>query len=336
MKISSLERYNQSLAAARERFDTNPGLNALRSNNDLQMLELFLLYFCAIGAQMTRPVESWIRRAASRCAELGFEGLAKALNQHAKAESGHHLMMIADVYSLANHWNSRHWPLVRAAELLSQAPSDGVRSYCEVHERNIASNTPYAQVAIEYEIEQLPLRYGSFFLARCSEVFGKDILPSLSFVSEHIELDVGHTRFNERELAIIIDSTPESLPALVAAGTAALDAYAEIPERLCDACSASSPDAITKSFDYSPRFLSWRLQPPPEILAPQCSESIPGWLEESRALRGAVTAITMEEGRISAVPDGGYDDPDPIDFYASCTFLSPNRTRRLCPCISNH
>ncbi len=66
-----------------------------------------MLYFCAIGAQMTQPVEDWIRRAASRCTELGFEQLAKALGHHAQAESGHHLMMIADVHSLANHWNSR-------------------------------------------------------------------------------------------------------------------------------------------------------------------------------------------------------------------------------------
>jgi hypothetical protein len=42
------------------------------------MLELFLLYFSAIGAQMTQPVEDWIRRASLRCAELGFTQLAKA------------------------------------------------------------------------------------------------------------------------------------------------------------------------------------------------------------------------------------------------------------------
>src|SRR6266700_3233827 len=134
-------------------------------------MELFLLYFCAAGAQMTQPVEGWIRRAASRCAELGFETLAKSLNQHAQAESVDHLMMIADVYSLAKHWNSRNSRQVNPDALLSQATSNGARSYCEVHERNIAGDTPFAQIAIEYEIEQLPLRYGSLFLSRCFEVF---------------------------------------------------------------------------------------------------------------------------------------------------------------------
>ena len=97
----SLERYNELLAPARERFETSPGLNAIRSTNDPRMLEAFLLYFCAIGAQMTEPVERWIRRAAGRCAALGLSELAEALTGHARAEAGHHLMMIADLRALA-------------------------------------------------------------------------------------------------------------------------------------------------------------------------------------------------------------------------------------------
>ena len=314
MATSSLEQYDRSLAAVRERFDANPALNAMRSNDDPQMLELFLLYFCAIGAQMTQPVEGWIRGAALRCAELGFEELARALNQHAQAESGHHLMMIADVHSLVKHWNSRHSRSINADDLLNQAPSNGARSYCEVHEQNIAGNTPYAQVAIEYEIEQLPLRYGGLFLTRCLEVFGPEILPSLSFVSAHIDLDIGHTHFNERELAKLIDSDPESLGALVAAGTAALDAYAEFLND-CVALAQSHHSAIRNSFNRPSQFLSWQLQPPLAISAPENSESIPTWLEESRSLRGAVL---FDNGRRPHFrhADGGYHDPDPIDPYA--------------------
>ena len=312
MATLSLEKYNRSLAAVRERFDANPALNALRSANDPRQLELFLLYFCTIGAQMTRPVEGWIRRAASRCAELGFEAPAKALNQHAEAESGHHLMMIADVHSLSNHWNSRHSRSIEADALLNQALSEGARSYCEVHERNIAGTTPYAQFAIEYEIEQLPLRYGSFFLARCFEVLGPEILPSLSFVSAHIDLDVGHTHFNERELAKLIDSTPESLPALVAAGTAALDAYAEFLSD-CVALAQRHYHAIINSLDRPSQFLTWRIQPPTAISALESAKTVPTWLEESRSLRGAVL---FNDGRRPSFrgADGKYYDPDPIDL----------------------
>src|SRR5579863_1814595 len=149
--MESLERYNQLLAPSRERFEASPGLNAIRSNNDPRFLEAFLFYFCAIGAQMTEPVESWICRAASRCAAIGLTDLAEALTRHAKAEAGHHLMMIADLRSLVRHWNSRYAPQMDADELLRTIPSYGASRYCLVHEENIAGDTPYAQIAIEYE-----------------------------------------------------------------------------------------------------------------------------------------------------------------------------------------
>src|SRR6202035_921232 len=187
--------------------------------------------------------------------------LAEALTRHAKAEAGHHLMMIADLRSLAGHWNSGHTPRVDADELLRIPLSFGASRYCQVHEDNIAGSTPYAQIAIEYEIEQLPLRYGGLFLARCMEIFGPEILPSLSFVTEHIDLDIGHTHFNAQQLSKLMDLVPESLPSLVAAGSAALDAYAqfltdcvELAENHCQ----SSPSRSELPFE----FLSWQLHRP--------------------------------------------------------------------------
>ena len=131
------------------------------------------------------------------------------------------------VRSLAARWNARRKPSVDACKLLNQAPTPGVLRYCKVHEDNIAGDTPYAQIAIEYEVEMLPMRYGELLLTRCVEMLGAEILPCLSFVTEHIYLDVGHTNFNARGIAKLIDLDPSSIPALVSAGTAALDAYAQ-------------------------------------------------------------------------------------------------------------
>jgi hypothetical protein len=72
---------------------------------------------------MTEPVERWIRRAAERCVTVGFSELARALKGHAQAEAGHHLMMIADVRSLAARWNACRKHSVDAGELLKEAPS---------------------------------------------------------------------------------------------------------------------------------------------------------------------------------------------------------------------
>jgi hypothetical protein len=225
--MKSLDEYEQLLAPARECFALSPGVQAIKSSSNGIFLELFLLHFCALGSQMTEPVEGWIRRAAGRCANMGLAELAHALNGHAQAEAGHHLLMIADVTSLAARWNARRKPSVDARKLLNQPSTPGVLQYCKVHEDNIASDTPYAQIAIEYEVEMLPLRYGKLLLTRCVEMLGGDILPCLSFVTQHIYWDVGHTNFNARVIAKLIDVDPSSMPALVSAGTTALDAYAQ-------------------------------------------------------------------------------------------------------------
>jgi Acetyltransferase (GNAT) domain len=339
----SLASYNLLLAPAREQFETSPGLSAIRSSNDPRFLEAFLLYFSAIGAQMTEPVEGWIRRAADRCSALGLPELGEALTRHARAEAGHHLMMIADLRSLAGHWNLRHTPPVDADELLRLRPSYGARHYCRVHEENIVGNTPYAQIAIEYEIEQLPLRYGGLFLSRCLEILGPNILHSLSFVTEHIDLDIGHTKFNARELAKLIDGIPESLPALVAAGSAALGAYAqfladcvELAENHCRAFPILS--------EAPSQFLSWQVRCPLRDSMNGAGESSPKWLDEVRSLRGAALFDNGRRPKFKS-GDGCYRDSDPIDPYAwhvlayfgdrlvGCVRVYPLAGNRL-PCLT--
>src|ERR1700739_198268 len=311
--IPSLERYNQLLAPVRLRFEESFGLNAIRSSNNPRLLEAFLLYFCAIGSQMTEPVESWIRRAAHRCTDLGLTELGEGLTRHARAEAGHHLMMIADLHSLAAHWNSRHTPPVDAKELLRIPPGDGACRYCMVHEENIVGDTPYAQIAIEYEIEQLPLRYGGLFVARCLEIFGPEILPSLSFVTEHIDLDIGHTKFNALQLSELIDRVPESLPSLVAAGSAALDAYAQF---LSDCVTLAEDHCRSSPFlsGAPSQYLSWQLHPPS---LDSCSDAteLPKWIDDVRSLRGMTLYSNGRRPQFKTV-DGSYADPDPIDLYS--------------------
>jgi hypothetical protein len=139
-----LYAYEHLLAPARERFAVSPGVRAIQSSQDAAFLESFVLHFSALGWRTTAPVERWIRSAAERCAAIGLPELARALRGHARAEAGHHLMMIADARSLAVRWNSHRNPSVDADTLLKQAASPGVVRYCEVHDQNLAGATPFA------------------------------------------------------------------------------------------------------------------------------------------------------------------------------------------------
>jgi hypothetical protein len=210
-----LEEYEASLAIARERFDEHAAVRALFHDPiDPVTLESFLISFAIIGVRMTEPVEGWIRRAGRRCGELGLEALAKALTAHAHQEAEHHLLMLADARFLVERWNKAGKPVLNVDALLALPPTPGVGAYDSVHESVISGPTPYAQLAIEYEIEMLSVAYGPRLLERCTGLLGEPILEGLSFLSDHVALDAGHTNFNRVQLARLLEGQPGFLSAL--------------------------------------------------------------------------------------------------------------------------
>jgi len=222
-----MDEYETRLTPARQRFDRHPSVAALfRASLDPDTLEAFLIYFSALGVGMTEPVEGWIRQAGRRCGEIGLSKLAKALEAHAHQEADHHLLMQADANQLVDCWNASRQPGLSPAALLALAPTKGVIAYRRLHEDVIAGPVPYSQLAIEFEIEMLSVAYGPRLIERCTEVLGSGILDALSFLTDHVELDVGHTHFNRLQLSSLLNENPSFLPDLVSAGSAALDAYA--------------------------------------------------------------------------------------------------------------
>jgi hypothetical protein len=219
-------KYDDMLAPARQRFDQHAAVEALfRKPLESVTMERFLIYFSAVGVRMTKPVEGWIRRAGKRCGEIGLPDLARALEAHAKQEADHHLLMEADVRRLVSGWNERNERKLNAGELLSLSPTPGVTQYCELHEHVITGATPFGQLAIEYEIELLSVAYGPALLRRCTDLSGPEILEGLSFLQDHVALDVGHTHFNRLQLSRLLEQHPAFVSSLAVCGSAALDAY---------------------------------------------------------------------------------------------------------------
>jgi hypothetical protein len=219
--------YEPLTSAARAHFAGGEALAAMLAPGVApERLELFFIHFCALGVQMTEPVDGWIRRAGDRCKALGLEDLGRSLIAHAKHEAGHHLMMIADTRKLVASWNERRSLQLNADELLSLSPTPGIESYVALHEEVIAGEAPYGQLAIEYEIERLSVTSGPAVLGQCASVLGREALTGLSFLEEHVAVDAGHTKFNELQLERLLTDHPDFAPALGEAGTRALDAYA--------------------------------------------------------------------------------------------------------------
>lgn len=224
------ELYDPRIQAARDRFAGGPGKSILRTEMTADEVVLFLIHFSSWGVKMTEPVESWIGRAGEQCDRRGYTALGRALTLHAKHEANHHLMMVEDTRKLVALWNRRHSRPLDAAAFLDAPPPASVLAYSRLHEDVIAGQAPFAQLAIEYEIESLSVTFGPSFVAHCARIAGGDVLEGLSFIEEHAALDVGHTRFNRVELQKLITLDAAHVEPLVHAGTAALDTYGSFLE----------------------------------------------------------------------------------------------------------
>ncbi len=220
------ELYEPHVVAARDRFQRSAATAfATGSSTDPMQLDRFLIQFCALGVQMTEHVESWIRRAGEKTVEAGYVDLGEALQRHAVQERDHHLMMIDDTRTLVELWNRLGRPEIDADALLASEATPGIKAYADLHERVIAGPTPYAQLGIEYEIEQLSNDLGAPMLANVARVCGQERVAGLSFVRDHVDLDVGHTEFNRRQLLQLLADHEHFGETLGQAGSAALDAY---------------------------------------------------------------------------------------------------------------
>ena len=222
-----IQKYEAQIASSRQHFEQHPAVRKVCHDEiDSKTLGAFLIYFSALGVGMTEPVGRWIRRAGERCGTLGLSGLAKALSAHAQHEEGHHRLMEADTSHLVHLWNERYEPKLDAGELLAFDRTAGVTAYRGLHEDVIEGSLPYGQLAIEYEIELLSVTYGPQLIDRCTRIIGKDVLQGLSFLQDHVELDVGHTQFNRLQMSKLLEEQPGFLHGLVTAGSNALSAYA--------------------------------------------------------------------------------------------------------------
>ena len=224
----ALHEYHSLIQPARERFAVTTGIcGMISSDTDARTMAAFLLHFSALSVPITDPVEGWIRRAGERCTAVGLPRIGKALSAHAKAEAGHQQYHIDDFAALVEFWNARWEPRVGHDQIVRIGMTRGGERYRAVHEDNIAGDTPYCQLAIEYEIELLPVEFGPPFVQNCTRLFGPDILRCMSFVTSHVEFDVGHTKFNAHVLGQLLADDPTRLGPLVAAGSAVLGAFAD-------------------------------------------------------------------------------------------------------------
>ena len=242
MSRAAIEDYQAQLRPVREAgLQSGVVRSLLDPSLPGRLLHRFLIEYCARGVQITQPVAGWIGRAGRRCKELGLVALGDSLTQHAAHEAGHELLFVEDTRRLVQNYNERYGEELSARALLVPHDSAAVARYVELHEQTIAGPAPFAQVAIELEIEALSVALGPLFLSQVERALGSGVLACLSFLREHVALDAGHTALNQRMLQRLLAERPDALAALIGAGTAALSAYLDFI-RECFEAAASAAD----------------------------------------------------------------------------------------------
>ncbi|MFG1876054.1 hypothetical protein ACGFIV_14575 [Sphaerisporangium sp. NPDC049003] len=221
-----MERYESSLESSRRQFAVDSAVSQVTSPScDEKLFARWMLRYNAHGIHMTHDVERWISSAGERCGELGMDQLEKALKAHSRAEAGHDSMMVDDVRAIADWWQERFGEPVDADDLLGAAPLASANFYAKLHEQVISGPAPFAQIAIEYEIERLSVTIGPTLVTSCEKIFGTGT-ECYSFLAEHVELDAGHTAFNRRQLDGILTGNPDAVETMIQTGRAALASYA--------------------------------------------------------------------------------------------------------------
>jgi hypothetical protein len=171
-------RTTRQLKSAREQFDRHPAVTTL-FHGDMEPVAMEAFLIASRFAALAWPNPSRVGSAApaAGAGELGLTHLGRALEAHAPQAADHQPLMLADARHLVDRWNEVRGPELNIPALLAatQTPGEGPR-----------------------------------LIARRRELLGESILDSLSFLREHVDLDVGHTGFNRLQLSWLLAEHPGS------------------------------------------------------------------------------------------------------------------------------
>lgn len=224
--------YQKRAAVARQNFASREIVKELFSQEiEPKLLKLFMIHWNALNAGLTEPIPVYLKRAGERCEEMGLNSMAEFFYEHEHEEDGHENWAIDDVEELVALWNQEEPNYqLNTQELLAKKMSPAVKRYHQLHEQVLEGNSPWAELAIDIEIELLSTSYGPILVKKWIDCMGQSSLSKISFLHKHVTADVGHTDTNFDVVDQFISEHPESVEMLAETAAAALNVYADFLE----------------------------------------------------------------------------------------------------------
>ena len=222
---SLLFQYEQAVHSSRVGLALSDGLRAFVAEDNMRNLHAFMLFWTAHSISMTEQVEDWIRRAGQRCEALTFAHVGQHLKRHATHEAEHDKLLVEDLKHLIGLWNRRYSANLSFDDMMSLERLPATLNYIQLHEDTISGTSPFAQIAIEFEIERLSVAFGPRMVENVRFVMGHEADRCLTFLTHHVLLDQGHTQFNTKLLENCLAEDPMRMDVLVKTGKSALETY---------------------------------------------------------------------------------------------------------------
>lgn len=196
-----------------------------------KLLKLFMIHWNALNAGLTEPIPMYLKRAGERCQNMGLGFMADFFYEHEHEEDGHEDWAIDDVKELVSLWNKEEPNhKLDAKNLLAKKISPTVKRYHELHEQIIEGGSPWAELAIDVEIELIATTYGPVLVRKWIDCMGQESLSKVSFLDKHVSADVGHTKTNFQIVDRFISEHPESVNVLLKTASDVLNIYADYLE----------------------------------------------------------------------------------------------------------
>jgi hypothetical protein len=220
--------YDGLVATARARLDGDRRLSALvEPAIDRAQLHTCLLQWKAWRSQLTDPAHGWVRRAAERCIARGYPEVGRMLMMRGKRTADRHQALLDDLQFLVERWNTSGRPEVDAARFLQTAAPASLRRHVNLQESIIDGLEPFAQVAIEYELDRASDILAPRLLKQAQRVLGHEIARGLTALQASVA-DQGQTTFSERHLTRLLAQQPQAVATLGITGAIVLDCHLDL------------------------------------------------------------------------------------------------------------
>jgi hypothetical protein len=220
--------YDNLVAPARARLDSDRRLNALMDPAiDRAHFHCCLMRWNAWRAQLTHPSHGWVRRAAERCIARGYPEVGRVLMLRGKRIADRHQALLDDLHGLVQGWNASGRPAVEAARFLEAPAPASLRRHLDLQESIIAGLEPFAQIAIEYEIDRASDILAPRLLKQGLRVLGHQAARGLAALRARIS-DQGQTTFSERHLTRLLAQHPQAAATLGITGAIALESHLDL------------------------------------------------------------------------------------------------------------